>query len=219
MGGVAHQETETPDLAWDPAVFLDGENRITAKPEPGLGTYAVTLGAHLLTDCLGWMLDTRLRDKKLDVRLKGMGRTFGGKYEDEEGFFWLASNAKVKRTKPTIQVIIGLHEVKRHVPIEMIHPERTTVQKRFTAPDGISGGGTEVVRISRAIGQRVVIIGPDNYGADWFVGKYGIVSPTQSTDPADVWIIICPGQGKEYDGRWAWMNEIYLCRSIVPPQY
>lgn len=160
----------------------------------------------LLTDHLGWILDTRLRDKKLDVRLKDMGSMFSGRYKGEQGHVTLRSNTKVKKTAPTVPVVIGLNAVRRHVPIAMIHPERTVFvihPKR----------GPDIISLSEAIGTRVVIIGLDNAGSDRFVGKYGIVSKSEIVDPADVLIRLSPGQGPEFDGNWGWVNEKCLCRS------
>lgn len=164
---------------------------------------------HLLTGYLGWILDTQLRDKRLDVRLKDMGLLFGGRYEGEQGHVTLPSNAKVKKTAPTVPVVIGLKAVRRHVPIAMILPERTVFVRRPNRSD--------IVSLSQAIGTRVVIIGPDNAGSDKFIGKYGIVSPTERSDPADICVSMCPGQGPGFDGTWTWINELSLCRSLPGP--
>lgn len=70
------------------------------------------------------MMDERLKQKRLDIRLEGTGNMYGGIYKGKDGHITINSKTKLRKRDPDIQVVVGFHAVKRRFHLHMIQPER-----------------------------------------------------------------------------------------------
>jgi hypothetical protein len=115
-----------------------------------------------------WLLDDRLLNKRLDVRIEGTTKTLfrNGRYENQSGYLVLTDKPSTLDTSVTVR--IGYRESQLSFPIRFIIPETTTEREGFNSnPVGQP--------INSVPGERVVIIGRDAEGVTEMVGNYGFV--------------------------------------------
>ena len=152
------------------------------------------------------MLDARLVDKKLDVRIKGTKVTLfhNGQYENKCGFVVMK---KVPATvNDSVVVKIGFEQSQRPFLLRYLVPERTTERPGFV--------DVAVAKpMIQEFGERVVIIGPDLCGLSDAIGLFGtIVNAYCQLQPGDTLVMVhCANQPPVY----LYYHEDSLCRSHV----
>lgn len=214
--GVSSSQTTAYEAAWDPAALIPMPDvgsyfpkpPVIPRPETRVGESEFPSLKHFdpLTWRADWMMDKRFRNKRMDVRLKATGKMHGGLYDDKDGHITVTNKTKLTKRDPMLKVVVGFHAVNRQFRLPCIQPERTTEKERLVGP----GTLIPAVPISRAPGTQVIIIGPDKYGNEGYVGLYGVISATRGAEPGDTWVAILSGQG--HDGLQLWMHELSLCR-------
>ena len=163
---------------------------------------------HFLTTetCSGqWLLDARLLNKRLDIRIKGTTTTLfsNGRYEGQCGHIVL--DAVPISTEAPVKIRIGFEQTKANFRPRYLIPEVTT-----ETPQYISASTARP--IVQAPGERVVIIGPDIYGNSDLVGSFGLVICTPYAFPMDqACVQVCP-PGPNV-GCASYFVETSLCRS------
>jgi hypothetical protein len=150
------------------------------------------------------MLDPRLVGKKLDVRIIGTREKvfYNGHYENQIGSVTLTKVPT--NVEDSIMISIGFSQARRKFQLQYLHAEATTERPPFVTVGAIS--------ITRNIGQRVVIIGPDLRNDAGLIGNYGVViNSGWNLPPTQALVQIC-SSGSMY-GKCAYFSEKSLCRS------
>jgi hypothetical protein len=160
------------------------------------------------TNCVGeWLLDTRLLNKRLDIRIWGTKERLvhSGRYEDECG--WTVLTKPLKDVNQSILVKLGYAQSRLYFPAYHLFPEMTIARPGFVKPTT----GRPVVSVE---GERVVIVGADGEGKLDYVGNHALVihCPWPLT-PGNALLSICsPGP---FFGQHRYFNEKSLCRSYA----
>ena len=124
----------------------------------------VTHGLHSGT----WLLDPRLVDKKLDVRIRGTTDPpfQGGRFEGRLGFTVLT---KPPRNVTDSNIVkLGYSENRLLFQAQHLVPETTMERDVFVSREA-------AVSITSVVDMRVVIIGPDLEGSSDWIGCYGFI--------------------------------------------
>jgi len=199
----------------DPAWSASGssEQVITSEPTPVTHTgkcFPVCDTSNNLSFYLGqWLLDSRLLNKRLDVRIHGTTKNLyrNGAYENACGFLVLTSVPR--RADASLVVKIGMNQSKLHFKANNITPQLTTECAPIVAPEAARS-------IASTIGQRVVIVGRDSEGKMDTLGCYGQITdcPWPLAPGYACVAVNVPGS------QWLVMRyffETSLCRSIAEP--
>jgi hypothetical protein len=165
----------------------------------------------LLTGYLGmWLLDGRLINKKLDVRIRGtQGNScsksfYKGRYEGRCGFIFL--DRIPDGVDGSVEVKMGVDQTRRRFQARHLFPETTTERP----PHVDAEAAKPMVSVLSQI-QRVVIIGPDVYGNSNAVGSYGeIVNSGYELLPGQALVMLTSGP---YIQQPWYFHERSLCRS------
>jgi hypothetical protein len=102
-------------------------------------------------------------------------------------------------------VKIGFAESQRSFPIGYLYPQTTTERPSFVSKEAAGP-------ITAALGQRVVIIGPDINNIQELIGNYGHVVDSGWVLQAGLALVQVCSSGASY-GKWGYFNEASLCRS------
>jgi hypothetical protein len=149
-----------------------------------------------------WLLDTKLLNKRLDVRIQGtrVDPWQGGRYEGSCGFLVLEESPR--HVTVAVVVKVGPNESRIRFPLRYIFPLMTTERP----PTVLSNAAQPVIS---TLGERVVVIGSDYEGASDFIGCYGLIYTVGVSGFCYVNVGI-PGQ---YYGQLRYFSENSLCRS------
>ena len=155
-----------------------------------------------------WLLDPRLLNKRLDIRIQGTKATLwhNGRYENEGGFVVLTkppSNVDV-----SVSVKLGFAQSRLFFPLRFLHPEVTTERSGFVLPEARRP-------VISTVGQRVVIIGADLEGKADLIGNYALIIHYPQLAPGHTCVQIMI-QGPLW-GRYGFFDEKSLCRSHFEP--
>lgn len=150
------------------------------------------------------MLNARLLNKRLDVRIAGTKKTLfhNGRYEGQFGYTVLTEVPA--STSAPITVKVGFVESSVSVHPQYLYPIMTTERPGFVS----AANARPVISVPQ---QRVVIIGPDIYGGSDGIGSYAEITMPQFPLPQDHAVI------RYLDGPFIGMGQYYkeesLCRS------
>jgi hypothetical protein len=150
-----------------------------------------------------WLLNARLLNKRLDIRIQGTKETLvhNGRYENERGFTVLT------KLPPDVNhrllVKLGYAQSRVFFPACHIFPETTTTRPGFVV------AGRPVVSTP---GERVVIVGEDGEGKLDYVGTFALITscPWVLAPGNTLVMITTPGP---FLGKHLYFNEKSLCRS------
>jgi hypothetical protein len=151
------------------------------------------------------LLDARLLNKKLDVRIRGTTEKLyhRGVYEGREGF--IVPDRVFSNVEDTVQVQIGYAQSRRPFPLKYLVPHMTTQREMFVSPAAARP-------VISTIGERVVIIGADLNGARDAVGFYAQVINCSYPLPPNHGLVWITSHGASY-GQYRYFSEDSLCRS------
>lgn len=197
--------------AWDPSSTLEDDSGESTQP-----TAQIVPGKHRslliypdllkkLSFYLGqWLLDGRLVDKKLDVRIQGTKTTLfhNGRYEDNCGF--IVMKRLLASVDESVVVKLGFEHTQRSFPLRYLVPERTTERPGFVEAKFAKS-------IAQEPGERVVIIGPDLTGSLDAVGSLGTIFYSYFVLPPDQALVMIRSNGEA--DRYLYYSENSLCRS------
>jgi hypothetical protein len=157
-----------------------------------------------------WLLDARLLNIPLDVRIRGTTalQFHQGRYENHCGRLML--NAVPANNEASVKMKIGLVKTNVYMRPRYLFPEITTETTQM--PGYVSA--SPIQRIVHVFGERVVIIGPDIYGTSDYVGSYGFISYSGYQLPVDQACVRFSSPG-QYVGQGSYFMETSLCRSRV----
>jgi hypothetical protein len=150
-----------------------------------------------------WLLDDRLLNKRLDVRIRGTTRTLfhNGRYENQCGFTVLTRAPS--SVNESVIVKLGYEQTKRKFQLCYLFPEMTTEVPKVVGPDAARP-------VVSSIGQRVVIIGPILGGPSDMVGNYALIE--ESTESNLGLARVC--SSGEWHGIASYFPDTSLCRSL-----
>jgi hypothetical protein len=158
-----------------------------------------------------WLLDPRLLNKKLDVRISGTTDPLWrkGRYENKIGFIVL--RMALKSVNDSIPVMMGYTQGKVYFRAHHLSPEVTMewegLTPQFSYPPH---------PMVSALGTQVVIIGADALGNSNHVGQSALIiySP-YPLEPGQACVQIVNGQRDA--GYIGYFHEGSLCRSLDIP--
>jgi hypothetical protein len=190
--------------------YLDVSESSRSVPVPKRGTYYMhRLASQELKVVLGeWLLDPRLVNKKLDVRINGTTNPIWrkGHYENKPGFVVLRMS--LKSVDDSITVTMGYTQGQVSFRAYHLSPEITMEQE---GPD--SRTAHPALPMISVLGTRVVIIGADVMGTSSYIGQYALIIYTPYTlGLGEVCIQITNGQRDA--GFIGYFNQTSLCRSL-----
>ena len=155
-----------------------------------------------------WLLDPRLVNKKLDVRISGTTNPIWrkGRYKNKPGFIVL--RISLKSVDDSITVMMGYTQGQVSFRAYHLSPEITMEQE---GPD--SRTAHPALPMISVLGTRVVIIGADVMGTSSYIGQYALIIYTPYTlGLGEVCIQITNGQRDA--GFIGYFNQTSLCRSL-----
>lgn len=154
------------------------------------------------------MLDARLLNKRLDVRIAGTRKTLfhNGRYEGQFGYTVLTEVPT--STAAPVTVKVGFAESSISVHPQYLYPMMTTERPGFVS----EANALPVISVPQ---QRVIIIGPDMYGGSDAVGSYAEITAPMFPLPQDHAVI------RYLDGPFIGIGQYFrvesLCRSHPEP--
>ena len=154
-----------------------------------------------------WLLDSRLLNKRLDIRIRGTKKTLfhNGRYENQCGFTVLTQVPSSVNESVTVK--LGYEQTKRKFQLCYLFPEMTTEIPRVVGPEAASP-------VVSSIGQRVVIIGPFLGGPSDMVGNYALIEDSMdSSMKSDLGLARVCSAG-EWTGVASYFPDTSLCRSL-----
>jgi hypothetical protein len=115
-----------------------------------------------------WLLDKRLLNTRLDIRIRGTKETllYNGRYDNACG--WMVLTKPLSDVDDHIAVKLGYTQSNLYFPARHIFPETTTERPGFVH----ASAALPVVSVQ---GERVVIIGTDGLGQSDCVGKHALI--------------------------------------------
>jgi hypothetical protein len=164
----------------------------------------------LKVDTGEWLLDPRLLNKKLDVKIIGTTDPpwRNGRYEKKVGFTMI--RMPLKSVNDSVNVSMGYAQSRIYFRAYHLCPEITMEQEGPT-PQTTPAASP----ICSTLGTRVVIIGVDLYGSVDLIGQYALIihSPYQ-LEPGQSLVQVINSETKA--GHLAYFNQSSLCRSLAP---
>jgi hypothetical protein len=151
------------------------------------------------------LLHPQLLNKRLDIRIRGTKtcRWRNGVYESACGILVLTN--KPKDTSTSVVVKVGYGQSRLHFLLHHLYPEHTTERPGFIT-------AASARPIVSAIGERVVVIGPDLQEQRDYIGSYGVIIHCHWPLDADQALVILQTPEAFY-GRTSYFHESSLCRS------
>ena len=155
-----------------------------------------------------WLLDSRLLNKKLDVRINGTTDPLwrNGRYESKIGFIVL--RMPLKSVDDSIPVMVGYTQGRVYFRAYHLSPETTTEQEGPTPQTAYPAHPMISV-----LGTRVVIIGADLLGYSDYIGQYAlIIHCPYPLEPGQSCVQIINGERDA--GYIGYFHQKSLCRSL-----
>jgi hypothetical protein len=153
-----------------------------------------------------WLLDPRLLNKRLDIRISGtkINLCHGGRYEDHIGY--LVLDQVPADTTKSVLIKVGYHESQLRFPIRHLRPLRTTERPPTVTSDMAQP-------LSASMGERVVIIGSDLEGQSDLIGYYGWTYA--ASEPPHVYVYAAVQTPVGYQAQVKHYHEQSLCRATA----
>ena len=154
-----------------------------------------------------WLLDSRLLNKRLDVRIRGTTKTLfhNGRYENQCGFTVLTQVPSSANESVTVK--LGYEQTKRKFQLCYLFPETTTEIPKVVGPDAARP-------VLSSVGERVVIIGPFLGGPSDMIGNYALIEDAMdSSMESNLGLARVCSSGK-WSGIACYFPGTSLCRSL-----
>lgn len=159
-----------------------------------------------------WLLDHRLLNKRLDIKITGTTKEnlYNGRYEDSLGFLVLTSPHMT--VLEAVYVKLEYTQLKIKFELRHIDPLTTTARSTSIPQKQPSYPGP----IISDYGRRVIIIGPDDFGKEDYIGKYGLICRPEHTIPPDSAAVLISFE-PPHISQWGYFSSASLCSSDIDP--
>ena len=156
------------------------------------------------------MLDKRLVGKRLNMQISGTTSDFfhGGKYEGKTGYIMMESAPT--DVNASIEVQLGYEQSKHNFRLRHLQPEKTMHEAK---PAHMTQDSTKAQPVISTPGTWVVVIGPDRYGDNQWIGYYGQIVRSITLDTQFGYVLLSQVWPSDMQNG-SYFEPDSLCRSL-----